>query len=140
MCVAGLFAKKEEFCTVCKRRISHKHKPKSSWNVESPVCGNCYVDLMEKNFKKNPDDKCVLCGVEPGSFSLWKPKKEWGITGWLCKLCFDEKERADDEAKKYCAICGNKLGFFCYNAKKEWGVNGQVCKNCWNLQKSKADQ
>jgi hypothetical protein len=137
--VTGLFSKKEAFCTVCEKRISHKHKPKSGWNVEGPLCGNCYVDLMKKNFNKNAEDKCVLCGAEPGSFSLWKPKKEWGVQGWLCKPCFDEKEKSDDESKKYCSLCGNKLGFFYYDPKKEWNIKGQVCKNCWNLQKAKTD-
>lgn len=137
--MTGLFSKKEAFCTICKRRITHKHKPKSSWNVEGPVCANCYVDLMKKNFKKNQDDKCVLCGAKPGSFSLWKSKKEWGVQGWLCKPCFDEKEKADDESKKYCTMCGNKLGFFCYSPKKDSGITGQICKNCHNLQKTKTD-
>jgi len=137
--MAGLFSKKEVFCTICKRRITHKHKPKRSWNVEGPICADCYVDLMKQNFEKNTDDKCVLCGAEPGSFSLWKPKKEWGVQGWLCKPCFDEKEKADEESKKYCAMCGNKLGFFCYSSKKDSGITGQICKNCHNLQKTKTD-
>ncbi len=134
----GLFDKKEAFCTICNKSISHKHKPKSNWNVEGPLCADCYVDLMEKNFKKNKDDKCVLCGAEPGSFSLWKPKKDWEIQGWLCKPCFDEKEKADDESKKYCVLCGDKLGFFCYFFKSESGVTGQICKKCHALQKTKS--
>jgi len=133
--MVGLFSKKEEFCTVCNKSITHKHKPKSGWNVEGPLCANCYVDLM----KKIEDDKCVLCGKEPGSFNLWKPNKEWGIKGWLCKTCFDEKEKADDESKKYCAICGDKLGFFCYSPTKESGIVGQICKKCRNVQKTKTD-
>jgi len=136
--MVGLFDKKETFCTVCNKHISHKHKPKSNWKVDGPLCADCYVDLMKKNFKKNEDDKCVLCGSEPGSFSLWKPKKEWGIQGWLCKPCFDEKEKADDESKKYCARCGGKLGFFCYSLKKESGITVQICKKCYNLQKTKS--
>lgn len=132
-----LFGKKEAFCTVCKKSISHRNKPKSSWKIEGPLCGNCYVDLMKEHFKKNDDDKCFLCGTEPGSFNLWKPKKEWDIHGWLCKPCFDKKEKLDEESKKYCSLCGNKLGFFCYSPKKEWGMQGQLCKNCWNVNKNK---
>ena len=137
--MAGLFNKKKEFCTVCNKSITHKHKPKSNWKVEGPLCANCYLDLMETNFKKNQDDKCVICGIEPGSFNLWKPKKEWSIKGWLCKPCFDEKEKIDDESKKFCALCGSKLGFFCYSPTKESGIVGQICKNCRNLQKTKTD-
>ncbi|HJU14262.1 MAG TPA: hypothetical protein VJ792_07390, partial [Candidatus Nitrosotalea sp.] len=110
--MAGLFKKEKASCAVCNKEITHKHKPKKGWNVEGVLCGNCYVDLLGENFKKESDDRCVLCGAEPGSFSLWRPKKEWGVPqGWLCKPCFDEKEKADDEAKKYCAMCGAKIGF-----------------------------
>lgn len=133
--MVGLFSKEKTFCTVCKKNISHKHKPKRGWNVEGPLCANCYVDLMKEHYKKNDEDKCVLCGSEPTSFNLWKPKKEWEIQGWLCKPCFDQKEKSDDESKKYCSACGNKLGFFSYNPKKESGIEGQICKNCRNLQK-----
>jgi hypothetical protein len=133
--MVGLFSKEKAFCTVCKKSISHKHKPKSGWNVAGHLCANCYVDLMKEHYKKNDGDKCVLCGVEPGSFNLWKPKKEWEIQGWLCKSCFDQKEKSDDESKKYCSICGGKLGFFSYGPKKESGIKGQICKNCRNLQK-----
>ncbi|HMK32452.1 MAG TPA: hypothetical protein VK431_02380 [Nitrosopumilaceae archaeon] len=133
----GLFSKKEEFCTVCKKRISHKHKPKRGWNVEGPLCADCYVDLMKMYYEKNDENKCVLCGARPGSFSLWKPRKEWELKGWLCKSCFDEKEKSDNESKKFCSMCGTKLGFISYSPKKEWGIKGYICKNCWNLQETK---
>jgi len=129
--MARLFSKKDAFCSVCNKHISHKHKPKSNWNVEGPLCADCYVDLM----KKINEDKCVLCGSEPGSFNLWKPNKEWGIQGWLCKTCFDEKEKVDEETKKHCAICSGKLGFFCYSFKNESGITRQICKKCYNSQK-----
>ncbi len=132
--MTGLFGKKKAFCTVCKKEISHAHKPKSNWNVDDgPLCANCYIDLMKEYYENNNEDKCVLCGAEPGSFSLWKSKKEWGVTGWLCKPCFDQKEKQDDELKKFCCFCGAKIGFLSYDPKKEWNVKGQVCKNCWNL-------
>ncbi len=137
--MVGLFSKKEEFCTVCKKSIFHKHKPKSDWNVEGPLCADCYVDKMKEHYEKKKDDKCAVCGAEPGSFSLWKPRKEWNVKGWLCKPCFDEKEKLDNESKKFCSICGAKLGFISYSPKKEWHMKGYICKNCWNLQKTKTD-
>ena len=137
--MAGLFSKKEAFCTVCKKSIYHKHKPKSDWNVEGPLCADCYVDKMKENFEKKRDDKCVVCGAEPGSFSLWKPKKEWDMKGWLCKPCFNEKEKSDNESRKFCSMCGVKLGFISCSPKNEWVIKGQICKNCWNLQKTKTD-
>ena len=135
--MVGLFSKEEVFCTICKRGITHKHKPKRSWNVEGPVCANCYVDLMKKYYESGIDDICAICGDKPRAFNLWKPYKEWGIKGWLCKPCFDEKEKADEESKKYCAMCGNKLGFFCYPSTKDSGITGEICKTCHNLQKTK---
>jgi len=135
----GLFSKKEEFCTVCKKGIFHKHKPKRDWNVEGPLCADCYVDVMKGYYEKNDENKCVLCGAKPGSFSLWKPRKEWELKGWLCKSCFDEKEKSDNESKKFCSMCGAKLGFISYSPKKEWSIKGYICKNCWNLQETKSD-
>ena len=128
----GLFPKKEEFCTICNNSIFHKHKPKRDWDVEGPLCADCYVDVMKKHYEKHNENKCVVCRKEPGSFSLWKSKKEWDVQGWLCKTCFDEKEKLDNESKKFCSICGIKLGFISYSPKKEWGIKGYICKICWN--------
>jgi|GEM_PF-6525479 len=74
--MVGLFSKKKVSCSVCNKEISHAHKPKNNWNVDGLLCANCYVDLMEKNFENDAEDKCALCGTKPGSFNLWKPKKE----------------------------------------------------------------
>jgi len=136
----GLFGnKKKEFCTICKKGISRKSKPKKEWNIKGPLCANCYVDLMKKPFekKKDNDDKCVSCGAEPGGLYLWKPKKEWEIRGWLCEPCFNEKEKADNELKKNCIVCNTQLGFITRRPKKDWNLKGYLCKNCWNLQESK---
>jgi len=136
--VVGLFRKKEAFCTICKKKIiSHKHKPKREWNLEGSLCANCYVDFMKKYYNNNNDDKCTLCGSKPGSFSLMRPKKEWNLRGWLCQPCFDQKEKSDNELKKFCCLCGIKLGFISYTAKKEWNFTGELCKKCFNLQKTK---
>src|SRR5574337_583742 len=131
--MTGLFSKKKAFCTVCKKEISHTHKPKSKWNVEGPLCANCYVDLMEKNFENDNEDKCAICDIAPGSFNLWRPKKEWGVKGWLCKSCFEEKEKQDNDLKNFCCLCGSKIGFITHSPKKEWNLKGYLCKNCWNL-------
>jgi len=137
--MVGLFSKKEAFCTVCKKGIFHKHKPKKSWNIEGPLCADCYVDRMKDHFEKHEANKCILCGAEPGAFNLWKPKKEWAMKGWLCKPCFDKKEKSDNESKNFCSDCGIKLGFLSYKPKKEWNIKGQICKNCWNLHDIKTD-
>ena len=128
--MTGLFGKRGS-CSVCKKEVPHTHKPKKSWNVEGPLCGNCYVDLMKKNFEHDNKDRCAICGDEPGSFSLWKPNKEWEIDGWLCKPCFDRKEKEDSDLKNFCCSCGKKIGFFTYRPKEEWGMKGYMCKNCW---------
>jgi hypothetical protein len=133
----GLFGKKNATCTVCKKHIIHSHKPKNNWDVDGPLCGDCYVDMMKEHYEKNNENKCVSCGAEPGGFSLWKPNKEWDIKGWLCKPCFDEREKSDNESKKFCSMCGIKLGFISYSPKKEWKLKGYICKNCWNLKTTK---
>jgi len=127
-----LFSSKKEFCSICKKNISRSSKPKKEWNIKGPLCANCYVDLMktQPEKKKESDDKCILCGAEPGELNLWKPKKEWGIKGWLCEPCLHEKERVDNELKKNCIICNSKLGFIKYRSKKEWNLKGYLCKNC----------
>ncbi|MDE1815462.1 MAG: hypothetical protein KGI11_02765 [Thaumarchaeota archaeon] len=131
--MTGLFSKKKTPCAICKKEVSHTHKPKNSWNVNGLLCGNCYVDLMEKYFENDNDDKCTLCGDTPGSFNLWKPKKEWEVTGWLCKPCFDQKEKQDNDLKNFCCLCGAKIGFVSYSPKKEWNMKGSLCKNCWTM-------
>jgi len=134
-----IFSKKKDFCTICKKETSRKSKPKKEWNVEGPMCSNCYVDFMKKPFEKKSknEDKCVECGAEPGGLNLWKPKKEWGITGWLCEPCLKEREKSDKELKKNCATCNAKLGFITNYPKQEWGIKGYLCKNCWKIQESK---
>lgn len=130
----GLFSSKnKEYCTVCKKSISRTSKPKKEWDVKGPLCVDCYVNLMktQPEKKKESNDKCVLCGAEPGGLNLWKPKKEWEIKGWLCESCLNEKEMVDNELKKNCIICNAKLGFIKHRAKKEWNLKGFLCKNCW---------
>lgn len=130
--MTGLFSSKKSSCTACGKQISHVHKPKKSWGVEGPLCADCYVDLMEKNFESDREEKCTACGVSPGSFNLWRPRKEWQVSGWLCKQCFDKREQEDERVKNFCCMCGSKIGFFTYKPKKEWGMEGYMCKKCWN--------
>ncbi len=130
--MTGLFSKKKTLCSVCKKEVSHTHKPKNTWNVDGLLCGNCYVDLLEKNFEVDDGDRCTLCGATPGSFSLWKPKKEWELRGWLCKPCFDKKEKQDNDLKNFCCLCKAKIGLVSYSPKKEWDIKGYMCKSCWD--------
>lgn len=39
------------FCTICKKSITHKNKPKREWDVEGPLCLDCYMNEMQKNYK-----------------------------------------------------------------------------------------
>ena len=131
--MVGLFSKKKTTCSVCKKEFSHTHKPKSNWDAEGPLCGNCYVDLMKKYYESGSDDICAICGGKPTAFNLWKPNKEWGIKGWLCKTCFDQKEKQDNDLKNFCCVCRQKISFIIYPPKKEWDMKGFLCKNCWNM-------
>ena len=60
----GLFTKKPAICTVCKKETKHKHKAKKEWYVESPLCGDCYMDKMKESYDSNIKAKCVICGKE----------------------------------------------------------------------------
>ncbi len=133
----GLLSHKTVFCTVCKKSITHKHKPKREWDVEGPLCGDCYVSQMQKYYDLSVRQKCVTCGIEKNVPDLWEPKYQWNMKGLLCKTCFDQKDAEYSKSKTFCSICGKKLGVIRYNPKKQWSLQGQLCKECWNIQKTK---
>ncbi|MDE1863477.1 MAG: hypothetical protein KGI33_11285 [Thaumarchaeota archaeon] len=135
--MAGLFSKKKASCALCKKEITHTHKPKRSWKVEGSLCADCYLDLLEKNFEDDPEDRCAVCSAEPGSFNLWRPKKGWGVKGFLCKSCFEEREREDDDLRNSCCQCGSSTGIFPRRAKEEWGMKGFLCRQCWKNAQSR---
>ena len=132
-----IFKSKPEFCTVCKKQITHKHKAKKEWNVKSPLCGDCYVDKMKESYDASVHQNCVTCGTKHKVTDLWEPRWQWDMTGLLCKSCFDKKEEDFTKKKNFCCICGAKLGFLRYNPKSKWSLDGQLCKNCWDVQKTK---
>ncbi len=136
----GLLHRKPSFCTVCKKSITHKHKPKREWNVESPLCSDCYINEMQKYYDLSVKQKCVICGIEKNVPDLWEPRWQWEMKGLLCKSCFDKKGIEHDKLRNFCSICGTKLGVIRYNPKKQWSIDGQICRNCWDTQKAKDDQ
>jgi len=135
----GLFSKKPQYCTICNKILTHKHKPKKEWDVKGPLCGDCHVDQMEEFYEGSVRKNCVECGVKKKISDLWEPRWQWEIDGLLCKQCFDKKEESFTKKKNYCVKCGIKLGFIRYNPKSKWNVDGQLCKICWDSQKAQQE-
>ena len=133
----GLFDKKPSICTVCNKETKHKHKAKKEWYVESPLCGDCYMDKMKESYDSNIKSKCATCGTQKKITDLWEPRWQWDMKGLLCKTCFDNKEGDFKTKKEFCVICNKKMGFIRYNPKPEWKVKGQLCRICWDEQKAK---
>jgi predicted RNA-binding Zn-ribbon protein involved in translation (DUF1610 family) len=133
----GLFSKKPVICNICKKEVAHKHKPKSEWQIEGPLCGDCYVIQMKKFYEQSLRQKCVTCGMEKDVPDLWEPRYQWDMKGLLCKTCFDKKDLEFKNQKSFCTVCHKKLGMIRYNAKKHWVIDGQLCKECWDMNKAK---
>lgn len=124
-------------CTVCKKNISHKHKPKREWDVEGPLCSDCYIDQMKKYYDLSVRQKCVICNTEYNVPDLWEPMWQWEMKGLLCESCFDKKDVEFKKSKIFCNLCGKKLGMIRYYPKKQWALKGQLCRECWDSQKAK---
>lgn len=131
-----LFDRKPAYCSICKKKLDHKHKPKREWDVEGPLCSNCYINEMQKYYDHSIKQKCVICGTEKNVPDLWEPRYQWEMKGLLCKICFDKKEESYNKIRSCCNICGVKLGTIRYNPKKHWTVEGYLCRNCWDAQKA----
>jgi predicted RNA-binding Zn-ribbon protein involved in translation (DUF1610 family) len=132
-----LLGRKPAFCSVCKKEITHKHKPKNEWQMEGPLCGDCYVSQMKKFYEQSLKQKCVNCGIEKDVPDLWEPRYQWDMKGLLCKSCFNKKDEEYKNLKEFCNICGKKLGMIRYNPKKKWSIAGQLCRDCWDSQKAR---
>jgi len=130
-----LLHRKPSFCTVCKKSLTHKHKPKREWNVEGPLCSDCYINEMQKQYDLSIKQKCVICGIEKNVPDLWEPRWQWDMEGLLCKECFDKKEESFEVKKKFCALCGTEMGFIRHNPKSKWAIEGQLCGKCWDAKK-----
>lgn len=46
----GLFNHKPLFCTICKKSITYKQKAKRRWNIEGYLCGDCWINEMQKQY------------------------------------------------------------------------------------------
>ena len=132
-----LFNRKPSFCTICKKQITHKHKPKKEWGITGPLCADCHVDKMKEFYEGTIKQKCISCGITKKITDLWEPRWQWDMEGLLCKNCFDKKEKNFNEKKEFCSICGAKLSFFRYNPKSKWKVTGNLCRKCWDSNKAR---
>lgn len=132
-----LLGNRHVVCKTCNKKTNHGHKPKNEWQVEGPLCGDCYVSQMKKFYELSQRQKCIICGNEKDVPDMWEPRYQWDMKGLLCKLCFDKKETEYKNIKTFCVICGRKLGMFRYNPKKKWSIDGQLCRECWDEQKAK---
>jgi hypothetical protein len=132
-----LFGSKPTFCTICKKKITHKHKPKKEWKIEGPLCADCHLDKMKQFYEGTINQNCAMCGIKKKLTDMWEPRWQWEMEGLLCKDCFDKKEKNFNLKKEFCSLCGTKMDFFRYNPKSEWKVEGQICRKCWDSQKEK---
>lgn len=133
----NLFRRKEFVCTVCKKTTGHKHKPKNGWQVEGPLCGDCYVIQMKKFYEQGQRQACVDCSIENDVPDMWEPRYQWNMNGLLCKRCFDKRDDDYQRWREYCKICEKKLGMIRYNPKRNWKIDGQLCRECWDSHKAK---
>ncbi|MBM3905159.1 MAG: hypothetical protein FJ354_00540 [Thaumarchaeota archaeon] len=131
----GIFDKKPVTCTLCNKQTTHKHKAKKEWNMQNPLCTDCYMKTMEQYYNGTIKQKCTSCGIVQKITDLWEPRWQWDMEGLLCKKCFDSKEIDFNQKKEFCSACGTRLSFFRYNPKNEWKFDGQLCRKCWDEQK-----
>lgn len=137
------FKKSKTLCSLCGKRIGFRQKntPKKEWNVRGPLCSDCHVEQIQKNYDEDATQECVSCGLIKKLPDMWEPRWQWEMKGLLCKPCFDEKEERYQVLLNYCRTCGKKLGFFRYNPKKHWNITkGQLCRNCWDKKKKDMGQ
>jgi hypothetical protein len=132
----GLLSRKPTYCTICKKELTHKHKPKKEWNVKGSLCGDCHFDKSKEYYEGKIRQACVLCGTTRIISELWEPRWQWDMEGLLCKDCFDNKEKSFEVKKKFCAICGIAMGFIRHNPKSKWKIEGQLCRKCWDDKKA----
>ena len=133
----GLFSRKTEFCQICNKELTHKHKPKKEWGIEGPLCGDCHVNKSIEFYEGKVRQPCAECGTTRKVTDLWEPRWQWDIEGLLCKECFDKKEKSFDQKKNFCSQCGGKMRFVRYRPKPKWKIEGELCRKCWDIQKAK---
>ncbi len=133
----GLFGKKVEYCAVCSKELTHKHKPKREWNINGRLCGDCHMDKSNEFYEAKVRQPCIVCGTTKKISDMWEPRWQWDMDGLLCKECFDKKESGFNEKRNFCTICSGKMGLIRYNPKPKWKIEGQLCRRCWDEQKAK---
>jgi hypothetical protein len=132
-----VFGRKPVTCSICKKETIHKNKPKSEWQIEGPLCGDCYVAQMKKFYESSLRQKCVVCGMEKDVPDMWEPRYQWDMKGLLCKACFDKKDLSYKSQRTTCHVCRKTLGVIRYNPKKKWALEGQLCRECWDSYKAR---
>jgi hypothetical protein len=138
----GVFSKKLEHCSLCKKQLKFKYKAEKSWNIEGKLCGDCHtIKLKEfidaqtkvKEIERIKENTCSLCNKFIESDKK-RPRWQWNLESdaVLCNDCYLEKEKEYMETLNFCSNCNKKLGFVRYNPKPAWKVNGQLCRQCWD--------
>ena len=131
----GIFSREPAYCTVCKKKLTHKHKPRREWCIKGPLCGDCHVDKAKEYYEGKIKQPCLECGTIRKITDLWEPRWQWDMEGLLCKGCFDKKEAGFERKKNYCSICDRKLGRIRHRPKPKWKIDGELCRECWDSHK-----
>ena len=135
----GLFSKKPSYCAVCKKQLTHKHKPKREWNIKGALCGDCHFEKSKEYYEGKVRQPCIVCKNTQKINDLWEPRWQWDMEdGLLCKKCFDAKEKEHTKKKNFCSLCGTKIGLIRYNPKGNWKITGQLCRECWDKKKAES--
>ena len=113
----GLLNRKPTYCAICKKEITHKHKPKREWNVNGSLCGDCHVDKTKEFYEATIRQPCVKCGDTRKISDLWEPRWQWDMDGLLCKNCFDVKEKNHAAKKKLLHSMWYKDGIYTIQTK-----------------------
>ncbi len=138
----GIFRKKIEYCSVCRKELKFKYRPNKSWGIEGKLCSDCHT-LKMKEFIENQQELkeqermkencCSLCNTFIESDKK-KPKWQWNMESdiVLCPDCYNKRQNEYERRINFCASCNKKLGFVRYNPKPKWNIGGQLCKQCWD--------
>jgi len=88
--------------------------------------------------------KPVFCAVCNKQIShKHKPKKDWGIKGFLCGDCHLDKMREfyEKKMKQSCLSCGvTKKISDLWEPRWQWDMDGLLCKECFDIKEEDFDK